>query len=94
MELAREVATIALTVFLIFLVARMVLDWTQFFARDYRPHGAMLIVFEAVYSVTDPPLKAFRRFIPPLRLGQVQLDLAFMVVFFLVLVALILVRPA
>ena len=93
MLLAREVATIALTLFLFFLIARMVLDWTQFFARDYRPHGVMLVVFEVVYTVTDPPLKLFRRFIPPLRLGQVQLDLAFMAVFFVVVIALNLVRP-
>ena len=37
---------------------------------------------EAVYSATDPPLKALRRAVPPLRLGQVQLDLAFMILFF------------
>jgi len=93
MQLVRELVTIALTIFLIFLVARLVLDWTQFFARDYRPHGFMLIVFEVVFTITDPPLKALRRFIPPLRIGQVQLDLAFTVLFFVVLVLLSVFRP-
>ncbi|GAB2590166.1 hypothetical protein Aab01nite_40710 [Paractinoplanes abujensis] len=29
-----------------------------------------------MWSVTDPPLKALRRVIPPLRIGNVSLDLA------------------
>jgi YggT family protein len=32
-----------------------------------------------VWSVTDPPLKALRRVIPPLRIGTVSLDLASLV---------------
>ena len=42
----------------------------------------LLVVAEAIYTVTDPPLRFLRRLIPPLRLGQVQLDLAFIVLFF------------
>ena len=34
---------------------------------------------ESVWSVTDPPLKALRRVIPPLRLGTVSFDLASLV---------------
>ena len=34
---------------------------------------------EGLYSVTDPPLRAVRRVIPPLRLGAVMLDLSPMV---------------
>ena len=47
--------------------------------RDWRPRGALLVVAEAVYTITDPPLKALRRLIPPLTLGAVRLDLAFLV---------------
>jgi YggT family protein len=72
--------------FLIALIGRMVLDWVQVFARDWRPRGPLLVAAEGVYTVTDPPLRALRRVIPPLRLGQVQLDLAFTVLFVLVLV--------
>ena len=32
-----------------------------------------------VWSVTDPPLKALRRVIPPLRIGNVSIDLASLV---------------
>lgn len=72
--------------FLLTLIGRMVLDWIQVFARDWRPAGPVLVVAEGIYTVTDPPLKALRRVIPPLRLGSVQLDLAFTVLFVLVLV--------
>jgi YggT family protein len=40
------------------------------------------MLLELIYTVTDPPLKAIRRFLPPLRIGQVSLDLAFLVLIF------------
>ena len=69
-------------VFFLLLLVRMVIDWVQFFAREWRPKGPMLVVAEAVYSVTDPPLKALRRVLPPIGFGQVRLDLAFLVLAF------------
>jgi YggT family protein len=67
--------------FLLLLIARMIIGLIMVFARDFQPSGALVIVFEFVLSVTDPPLKALRRVIPPLRIGQVSLDLAFLVLF-------------
>ena len=79
-----------LVVFLFFiaLIIRLIFDWIQVFSRDWKPRGIVLIAAEAVYSVTDPPLRALRRIIPPLRLGQVQLDLAFTVLFLLTIILL------
>jgi YggT family protein len=74
--------------FFVMLIIRLVLDWVQVFSRGWRPRGAVLVVAEVVYSVTDPPLKALRRVLPPLRLGSVQLDLAFTVLFLIVVVLL------
>jgi YggT family protein len=37
-----------------------------------------------IYTITDPPLKALRRLIPPLRLGSINLDLSFLVLVVLV----------
>jgi YggT family protein len=68
-------------IFFIILIGRLILDWIQVFARDWRPKGVMLVIAEAVYSVTDPPLKALRKVLPPLTIGQVQIDLAFIVIF-------------
>jgi len=70
--------------FLIALVARLVLDWVQLLARDWRPRSVALVVAEGVYTVTDPPLRRLRRVIKPIRLGQIQLDLSFFVLFILV----------
>lgn len=84
MTLLREVIRLLLYLFLIVLIARLVLDWVQVLAREWRPRGPMLVVAEGVYTVTDPPLRVVRKVIPPLRLGNVQLDLAFMVLLLVV----------
>ena len=68
-----------LNLYFFVLIIRLILDWVQVFSRDWRPSGVMLIVAETVYSLTDPPIRFLRRFIPPLRLGGVALDLAFLV---------------
>ena len=69
-------------VFFVVLIGRLVLDWVQVFARDWRPRGVLLVIAEAIYSITDPPLKALRRVVPPLQLGSIRLDLAFLILFF------------
>ncbi len=82
-------ALLALVVllFLIALVARLVLDWVQLFARDWRPRSAALVIAEGVYTVTDPPLRSLRRVVKPLRIGGVQLDLSFFLLFIAVSIA-------
>ena len=40
------------------------------------------MALELCYSVTDPPLRALRKVIPPLRIGRASVDLSFLVVFF------------
>jgi YggT family protein len=66
--------------FIALLWIRFVVDWVQVFARSWAPHGALLVGLEGVYSATDPPIKALRRVIPPLRIGSVALDLSFLIV--------------
>ncbi|NAZ82415.1 YggT family protein [Kineococcus sp. R8] len=65
--------------FFLCLIGRLVLDWVQALSREWRPRGAVLVLAEGLYTTTDPPLKALRKVLPPLRLGAVQLDLAFLV---------------
>jgi len=74
----------ALLLFLLVLIFRMVMEWVFQLSRSYHPAGFMAIVLEITYSITDPPLRLLRRFIPPLRVGGVAIDLAFIVLFFLV----------
>jgi YggT family protein len=69
-----------LWLFIALLFIRFIVDWVQVFARSWTPTGPILVVLEVVYSITDPPIMFLRRFIPPLRLGSVALDLSFLLV--------------
>jgi YggT family protein len=82
----RDVAFYALSVYLVLLIGRMILSWIQVYARSWSPRGVLLVIAEAVYSLTDPPLRFLRRYIPSVRLGSVALDLSFMLLFLVVLV--------
>jgi YggT family protein len=66
--------------FIALLWIRFVVDWVQIFARQWTPTGILLVALEVVYSITDPPIKALRRVIPPLRIGSISLDLSFLIV--------------
>ena len=66
--------------FIALLFVRFVVDWVQVFARTWSPKGPVLVVLELVYTITDPPIKVFRSFIPPLRFGGIALDLSFLLV--------------
>lgn len=81
MDVIGQVLQVALWVFLLLLIVRLVMDYVMMFARSYEPRGLSLVLLEVTYSVTDPPLKALRRVIPPLRIGGIALDLSFLVLF-------------
>jgi len=66
-----------LWIFLLVLFARMILSWIPVLIRDWQPRGPMLVVAEAIYSITDPPLRALRKVLKPVRIGNMMLDLAF-----------------
>jgi YggT family protein len=83
---------LVLWLFLALLFVRFIVDWVQVFARSWTPTGPVLVVLEIVYSITDPPIVFFRRFIPPLRLGSVALDLSFMLVLVITYLLLIVAR--
>ena len=88
MQYLREVLTYVLTIYLVVLIGRMIFSWVQAFARDWHPTGIVLVIAESIFTITDPPLKLLRRFIPTLRLGMMALDLSFMVLFIVVLILL------
>ena len=80
MEVAGGLIEGLLWFFIALLWIRFVVDWVQIFARQWTPRGVLLVVLEVVYSITDPPIKALRRVIPPLRIGSISLDLSFLIV--------------
>ena len=86
-----SILDLILFVFLGLMLIRLVVDWVQVFARSWTPSGPVLVVLEVVYSITDPPIKFVRRFVPPLRLGSVMLDTSFLIVLIVVYLLRVLV---
>ena len=75
-----------LTIFLVLLFLRLIFEYVFLLARSFRPSGLVAMLLELIYTVTDPPLKALRRILPPLRVGGVSIDLAFLVLFVIVFI--------
>lgn len=65
--------------FTLFLFGRIVCSVLFSVDPHLRPRGLWVVLVEAIYTVTDPPVKALGRIIPPLTLGRVQVDLGFIV---------------
>ncbi len=80
MNFIGQIIELVLGTFIVLLFIRLIVDWIQIFARSWTPRGPVLVVLEAVFTATDPPVKALRRVIPPLRLGGVAIDLSFVAV--------------
>jgi YggT family protein len=68
-----------LSLFKIALFLRIIIDYIRMFARSWRPKTFLLAFFEVIFTVTEPPMRFVRRFVPPLRIGGVALDLSFIV---------------
>ncbi|GLY01897.1 MULTISPECIES: YggT family protein [Actinoplanes] len=71
-----QILYILLYLFFMVLLGRFVLGAVLQYGRRWQPSRGAAAALESVWSVTDPPLKALRRVIPPLRIGNVSLDLA------------------
>ena len=82
MSLIFDLLHTALNIFILALVGRLILDYARIFASSWRPKGIVLVVAEFIYAITDPAVNFVRKFVPPLRLGPVALDLSFIVIFF------------
>ncbi len=74
-----QVVYILLFVFLVVLLARFVMGYVMQFGRRWQPGRGASATLEILWSVTDPPLKALRRVIPPVRIGTVAVDLSSLV---------------
>ena len=73
-------------VFWYLLLARIVVEMIASFSRGWSPRGFLAVVLEWLFSITDPPVKALRRVIKPVRLGQISLDLSVLVLFVIIIV--------
>ena len=85
-EVLLRIVHILLIIYLIVLWARIILDLAQALARQWRPRGFLLVLAEIVYTLTDPPIRALRRVIPPLRIGPVAIDFSVVIIMLAVIV--------
>ena len=77
---------------IVILLARFIIDWVQVLARSWRPKGMVAALCEAIFTITDPPLRAIRGVIPPIRMGGAMLDLSPMVLLIGLYIVQIVVR--
>lgn len=87
MDLLTAPLYLLLTIYQFALVVRIIFDLTQQYARSWRPKGFALMLAVGVYGVTDPPIRWIQRKVPPLNLGGVSLDMGFLLVFLVVVIA-------
>jgi YggT family protein len=85
-NLIATIAYVALLIFFLLMWGRFIFDLTQSVSRSYRPKGPLLVLAEVTYTVTDPPIRAIRRVLPPIRLGAVALDFGWSIVMLAVVI--------
>ena len=79
--------SVLINLYMMVLFARVILDWSQFFARGWRPTGILLVVANVLYALTDPPIRWIGRYVPPLRVGGgMAIDVGFMVLFLVLII--------
>lgn len=90
-QLLLQVLYVLVYAFIMTLFARFVMSWVLAYGRRWQPGRAAAATLESVWTVTDPPLKALRRVIPPLRIGNVSFDLAALLLLVMLFVLLLVV---
>jgi YggT family protein len=89
-----NVAYLVLFVFWLLLISRIVTETVRSFARDWRPSGAVAVGLEAVFTVTDPPVRGLRKIIPSVPIGGARLDVSIMVLLLVVYILMFSVQRA
>jgi YggT family protein len=67
---------------------RFAVDLVRTFSRTWRPKGFGLVLTEAMYTVTDPPIRFFRKLIPPVSMGPIAIDFGWSLTMLLCIVCL------
>lgn len=79
--------SVLINLYMMVLLARVILDWSQFFVRGWRPTGILLVVANVLYALTDPPIRWIGRYVPPLRVGGgMAIDVGFMLLFLVLII--------
>ena len=86
MGLVLAIVSLVLLLLQVLLVVRAVLDWSVVLAGPSAYGSVRARLTTAVHAVTEPILAPVRRVLPPLRLGGMAIDLAFIVVFLAIVI--------
>lgn len=78
-----SILILAVSLYSWILLARIVIEMIQSFSRQFNPPRWFMMVAEVLFVLTDPPVKALRKIIPPLQLGGIALDVSVIVLFLL-----------
>jgi YggT family protein len=70
-----EIVCLALWAYFIAIVARVLLSWIPI-----PPGGVMAMIAGLLYTITDPVLAPIRRIVPPVRAGNMAIDMSAMIV--------------
>ena len=70
-----------LRLYTLVLIIRIIIEMIQSFSRQFNPPRWFMVIAEPLFVVTDPPVKALRRVVPPMQMGGVALDLSVLVLF-------------
>ena len=84
--MVRNIVHILVNASLTVLFIRMILDWVAVLVPTWRPRGVVSSLINAVYQLTDPPLRWLRRYIRPIPMGPIAFDVAFIVLYFILIV--------
>ncbi|HEY4152970.1 MAG TPA: YggT family protein [Pseudolysinimonas sp.] len=69
-----------LIAFFLVMWVRLVFDWARVLRPNWRPHGLALVLAESAYAITDPPIQAVRRILPPIRVGAARIEFSWSIV--------------
>ena len=76
-----SILLVAVNLYSWILLARIVIEMIESFSRQFNPPRWFMMVAEVLFMLTDPPVKALRKVIPPLRFGGIALDVSIIVLF-------------
>lgn len=72
--------------YILVLFVRMILDWVLALSPTWRLSGIVASLFDAIYQLTEPPLRWLRQYIRPVPLGPIYFDVAYLVLYFVLVV--------
>ncbi|APT82311.1 YggT family protein [Corynebacterium ammoniagenes] len=70
-----------LRLYTLVLIIRIIIEMIQSFSRQFNPPRWFMVIAEPLFVITDPPVRALRRLVPPMQMGGVALDMSVLVLF-------------